>query len=194
MFDKENMNKLALSISLFKSFFYIGLVTIGGGLVMLPLIEAEFASKKKWLTKEQMIDIFALSQSVPGVVAINTSLLTGFKIAGVRGAILAAIGVMLPSFIIIVLITPIFYKIQSLESITKAFMGMRVAITVMLLFTVFGMAKNVIRDGFTLIIFISSLVLAVFFNLNLVYIILASGIVGILSYPIKNYFTKRKNN
>lgn len=190
---KENMSKLALSVSLFKSFFYIGIVTVGGGLVMLPLIEREFVNKKKWLTKEQMMDVFALSQSAPGVIAINTSLLTGFRLAGLWGAILASIGMMLPSFVIIIAITPIFYKIQSLETVTKAFTGMRIAITVMLLFTVFGMAKSVIRDAFTLVIFILALIVSIFFNINLAYVILASGIIGILSYPVKNYLMKRKD-
>lgn len=80
---KNNNIKKASFFTMFISFFYIGLVTIGGGLAMLPIMEDEFVNKRKFLTKEEIIDVFALAQSIPGVIAVNTSLLTGFKVAGI---------------------------------------------------------------------------------------------------------------
>ena len=118
---KEEQNKIS-ALTMFISFFYIGLVTIGGGLAMLPIMQEEFVDKRKFLTKSEIVDVFALAQSIPGVIAVNTSLLTGFKIAGIFGGIMAGIGVMMPSFIIILIIAPIFEKVQNLEYVNKAFL------------------------------------------------------------------------
>ncbi len=161
---------------------------------MLPFIEKEFVDKKKWLDRDQMIDIFALAQSVPGIIAINASSLTGYRIAGVMGAIASTVGVILPSFIIIIIITPIFYKLQSLESVTKAFMGIRVAIVVMLFFTVCRMAKSTLKDVFSIIIFLLALVAIFVFDVNLMYVVLGAAAFGIVSCPIKAHFSREKSN
>ncbi len=190
----EKLSKFDISISLFKSFICIGLLTIGGGLVMLPFIEKEFVEKKKWLTKNEMIDIFALAQSVPGIIAINASSLTGYRLAGAMGAIASSIGVILPSFTIIVLITPIFYKLQTIESITKAFMGIRVAIIVMLSFTLFRMAKSTLKDPFSIAIFVLALIAIFVFNTNLMYVVAGASIIGLVSCPIKDHLKKSKEN
>lgn len=192
MKEIKNQEHGAKSITLFKSFFYIGLVTIGGGLAMLPIIENEFVAKRKWLTKIEMIDVFALAQSVPGVIAINTSLLTGYRIAGMRGALLASLGVMLPSFVIILTIAPFFKEAQSNNVVNKAFMGIRVAITVLMAFAVFGMIPSVLRDPFTIAIFTLSFIATVFLNVNIIIVILVAGALGFISYPIKKCFMKNK--
>ncbi len=181
----EKLGKLKTSIELFKSFVCIGLFTIGGGLVMLPFIEREFVGKKKWLSREQMIDIFTLAQSVPGIIAINASSLTGYRLVGTLGAIASALGVILPSFIIIVIITPIFYKLQSFEAVTKAFMGIRVAIIIMLFFTFYRMAKSILKNIFSIALFVLSLLAIFVFDINLMYIVLGAAILGIVSCPIK---------
>lgn len=189
--DIKELSKLKISIELFKSFAIIGLLTIGGGLVMLPFIEREFVEKKKWLDKEQMIDIFTLAQSVPGIIAINASSLTGYRLVGTLGAIASALGVILPSFTIIVLITPIFYKLQSLESVTKAFMGIRVAIIIMLFFTFYRMAKSTLKNIFSIVLFILSLIAIFVFNLNLMYIVLGASVLGLVSCPIKAHINDK---
>ncbi len=188
----EKTDKLNISIALFKSFFVIGLVTIGGGLVMLPFIEKEFVEKKKWLTKEQMIDIFTLAQSVPGIIAVNASSLTGYRLAGVLGAVFSTLGVILPSFTIIILITPIFYKLQSVEIVTKAFMGIRVAIVVMLSLTVFRMGKSTLKNIFSIVIFVLALLAIFVYNVNLIYVVLGAAVFGLVSCPIKNYMNNKK--
>lgn len=168
------------SIILFKSFFYIGLFTVGGGLAMLPFIEKEFVDSKKWLTKDEMIDIFAISQSLPGVIAVNSSLLTGFKIAGNLGALMAAFGTMLPSFIIILIIASVFKKFEDIELVNKAFMGIRPALTALILMSTIGITKQVVKNKLNIIIFVLSFIFILFFNISVIYVLLASAFVGMI--------------
>lgn len=187
---KETYKKVSWH-TMFFSFFYIGLVTIGGGLAMLPIMEEEFVNKRKFLSKDEIIDIFALAQSIPGVIAINTSLLTGFKTAGILGGIMAGIGVMTPSFIIILMIAPIFERFQDTQYVNKAFLGIRGAIAGLILLSAFGMGKQVMKDAFTVMLFIFSFVLVVFFNLNVIYALLISALTGFIYYMINKYIIKK---
>ena len=190
--NKEN-NKKPSWYTMFFSFFYIGLVTIGGGLAMLPIMEEEFVNKRKFLTKDEIIDIFALAQSIPGVIAVNSSLLTGFKVAGIFGGIMASIGVMMPSFIIILMIAPIFERFQNAEYVHKAFLGIRGAIAGLILLSAFGMGKQVMKDKFTTFLFILSFILVVFLNFNVIYTLLIAAFIGWLYYIINKNFTKKNN-
>ena len=179
--------------TMFFSFFYIGLVTIGGGLAMLPIMEEEFVNKRKFITKDEIIDIFALAQSIPGVIAVNSSLLTGFKVAGLFGGIMAGIGVMAPSFIIILMIAPIFERFQNTEYVNKAFLGIRGAIAGLILLSAFGMGKQVIKDKFTAFLFILSFVLVVFLHFNVIYALLLSALIGWIYYLINKYVIKKQS-
>lgn len=91
-------------LQLFISFFKLGIVTFGGGYAMLPLIENEVVSVKKWANEEEIYDIFAVAQSVPGAVAINTATLVGYKLGGAMGACIATLGVIFPSYLVIVIV------------------------------------------------------------------------------------------
>ncbi|WP_157151830.1 chromate transporter [Brachyspira sp. SAP_772] len=186
---KEEPNKIS-ALTMFISFFYIGLVTIGGGLAMLPIMQEEFVDKRKFLTKSEIVDVFALAQSIPGVIAVNTSLLTGFKIAGVFGGIMAGIGVMMPSFIIILIIAPIFEKVQNLEYVNKAFLGIKGAIAALILLSAYDMGKSVLKNKFTAILFILSFILVVFLNFNVIYTLLLSAFLGWLYYLISKRFIR----
>ena len=183
--------KKASFLTMFLSFSYIGLVTIGGGLAMLPIMEEEFVNKRKFLTKEEIIDVFALAQSIPGVIAVNTSLLTGFKIAGILGGIMAGIGVMTPSFIIILIIAPIFERFQNLEYVNKAFLGIKGAIAGLILLSAYGMGKEVLKNKFTVLLFVLSFILVVFFKFNVIYTLLISALIGWIYYLIDKKARKK---
>ena len=186
---EEKPNKIS-ALTMFISFFYIGLVTIGGGLAMLPIMQEEFVDKRKFLTKSEIVDVFALAQSIPGVIAVNTSLLTGFKIAGIFGGIMAGIGVMMPSFIIILIIAPIFEKVQNLEYVNKAFLGIKGAIAALILLSAYDMGKSVLKNKFTAILFILSFILVVFLNFNVIYTLLISAFLGWIYYLISKKFIR----
>lgn len=186
---EEKPNKIS-DLTMFISFFYIGLVTIGGGLAMLPIMQEEFVDKRKFLTKAEIVDVFALAQSIPGVIAVNTSLLTGFKIAGIFGGIMAGIGVMMPSFIIILIIAPIFERVQSLEYVNKAFLGIKGAIAALILLSAYDMGKSVLKNKFTALLFILSFILVVFLNFNVIYTLLLSAFLGWLYYLISKKFIR----
>lgn len=186
---EEKPNKIS-ALTMFVSFFYIGLVTIGGGLAMLPIMQEEFVDKRKFLTKAEIVDVFALAQSIPGVIAVNTSLLTGFKIAGIFGGIMAGIGVMMPSFIIILIIAPIFERVQSLEYVNKAFLGIKGAIAALILLSAYDMGKSILKNKFTALLFILSFILVVFLNFNVIYTLLLSAFLGWLYYLISKKFIR----
>ncbi|ADK31721.1 chromate transporter [Brachyspira pilosicoli] len=186
---EEKPNKIS-ALTMFISFFYIGLVTIGGGLAMLPIMQEEFVDKRRFLTKAEIVDVFALAQSIPGVIAVNTSLLTGFKIAGIFGGIMAGIGVMMPSFIIILIIAPIFERVQSLEYVNKAFLGIKGAIAALILLSAYDMGKSVLKNKFTALLFILSFILVVFLNFNVIYTLLLSAFLGWLYYLISKKFIR----
>lgn len=129
--------------TIFESFFKIGLFTIGGGFAMLPLMEAELIDKKKWIAKDDFLDLMTLAQSVPGPVAVNTAVFIGYKVRGLRGAAAAILGTVLPSFSIILLIALFFADIRDNRVIDAAFKGMRPAVVALLVFPVISLARKV---------------------------------------------------
>ena len=181
-------------LHMFNVFFKIGLFTIGGGLAMIPLIRDEFVERQGWIDDKDITDVLAIAQSLPGVIAVNTSLLTGFKIAGIFGGIMAGIGVMTPSFIIILMIAPIFERFQDTEYVNKAFLGIRGAIAGLILLSAYGMGKQVMKDKFTIALFILSFILVVFLNFNVIYALLLSAFIGWIYYLLNKYVINKNNN
>lgn len=135
------MERTSLS-ELFGSFFKIGLFTFGGGYAMMPLIEAEVIERKKWLPQSEFLDLLTLAQSSPGPIAINTSVFIGYKIRGLRGAAAAALGAVLPSFIIILIVAIFFAEIRHNAIVEAAFKGMRPAVVALIVVPVFSLARG----------------------------------------------------
>ena len=135
------MERTSLS-ELFGSFFKIGLFTFGGGYAMVPLIEAEVIERKKWLPQSEFLDLLTLAQSSPGPIAINTSVFIGYKVRGLRGAAAAALGAVLPSFIIILIVAIFFAEIRHNAIVEAAFKGMRPAVVALIVVPVFSLARG----------------------------------------------------
>ena len=129
-------------ITSFKTFFKIGIFTLGGGYAMIPIIEAEVVEKKKWLTKEDFIDTVAIAQSSPVVFAINLSVFIGYKMKRVKGAFVTALGTALPSFLIILLIAMFFRHAQDNPVVAAMFRGIRPAVVALIAVPTFNMAKS----------------------------------------------------
>lgn len=165
---------------LFSAFFRIGFFTIGGGYAMLPMLQREVVDRYKWTTEEEIMDYYAIGQSTPGVIAINTATFIGYKKKGVIGGIVATIGMVVPSWIIIMLIAVFFQQFSDLVLVQKAFSGIRVVVVVLILNAVIKMGKKAITNYMGVSMLIAAFVGIAFFKASPIYIIIASGIIGIL--------------
>lgn len=126
----------------FLTFFKIGLFTIGGGYAMIPLIEKEVVEKKKWIGKEDFLDMMALSQAMPGVFAVNFSICIGNKLRGFKGSLAFALGVVLPSMLIILLVAMFFSAIAENKIVEAIFKGIRPAVVALIAVPCFNMGKT----------------------------------------------------
>lgn len=178
---------------IFITFFKIGAFTLGGGYAMLPLIEKEVVENKKWATQEEIIDIFAIAQSVPGVVAVNTSIFVGYKRAKLKGGIAAVLGAVLPSFLIILAIYQLLFSLSNNIYVIKAFAGVRAGVTALILVTAIKLIKNTIKDVFSAVIAVIAFFLILLFD-NDILIILAGVIWGIIKHLVSNVKVIRKVN
>lgn len=126
----------------FGIFFKIGAFTIGGGYAMVPLIENEIVTKRKWIAQEDFIDLLAISQSAPGILAVNISIFIGYKLRGIRGSIITALGTILPSFIIILAIALFFHSFQDNPIVERIFKGIRPAVVALIAAPTFTMGRS----------------------------------------------------
>ena len=167
-------------LKLFTTFFKLGLFTIGGGYVMIPLIEREVVDRFRWIEKRDFVDLLAIAQSSPGVLAVNMSIFIGYKLRGVRGSVAAAVGNVLPSVVIILLIALFFNKFREYEVVNNVFMGIRPAVVALIASPVFSVAKSA-KIGWTNVwIPLLSALLIVAFGVSPIYIILIAGVGGYL--------------
>ncbi|MEG2018013.1 MAG: chromate transporter [Clostridium sp.] len=164
---------------MFLTFFKIGSFTFGGGYAMIPLIEREVVDNNKWISKNEFIDIIAISQSFPGALAINSCTFIGYKIGGIAGGILGLLGVALPSFLIILLIAMAFSKFRDMYIVELIFNGINAAVPLLILVGVNSLAQVLPKTATNIIIVIITVLLSVFLNVSPVYIILIAALYGI---------------
>ncbi len=170
--------------NIFKTFFKIGTLLLGGGYVILPLLQSEVAEKKGWVTADDIIEYYALSQSLPGIIAANISIFVGHKLLGIRGAVAALTGVIMPAFLAIILIANVLAELVEKHSVQSIFAGVAVGVVVLILLNIKEMWTRSVVDKFTAFIFIIASVLA-YFKISPVWIITGCIVLGIL-YRIKN--------
>ena len=166
-------------LELFVTFFKLGLFTIGGGVAMIPILSNIMVKDKKWFSEDEMIDIIAICQGLPGVIAINMATYVGFKRRGLIGSFVATFGVILPSFVIIVIIAKGMNFIDGNPYIQGALGGLRAAALGLIIIAVYQVAKGVIKDSFSAIGAVVSFVLIAVFKINVVYIIILFLALGI---------------
>jgi len=126
----------------FKTFFKIGLFTLGGGYAMIPVIESEVVDKKKWVSREDFLDIIAMAQSCPGVLAINVSVFIGYKLNKIKGALCTSLGTALPSFLIILAIAMFFHQFEDNKVVAAIFRGIRPAVVALIAVPVFKLGQS----------------------------------------------------
>ncbi|MDD2499048.1 MAG: chromate transporter [Desulfitobacteriaceae bacterium] len=179
---QKSGEKKNLIWNLFWTFCKIGAFTIGGGYVMLPLIENAIVREKKWLESEDYLDMIAVSQAAPGVIAVNAAVSVGYRIAGLSGAVAATIGAALPSFLIILVVARFFLLFQGNRYVEAFFLGARPAVVVLLIFAAYNMGKKAVRDKAGLVVLLLGLLGLLFLELHPIIAIIGAGLFGALYY------------
>lgn len=164
---------------LFTAFARIGVLTFGGGVAMLPMLEKECIEKHQWATEDEMMDYFAVGQCTPGVIAVNTATFIGYKTRGTVGGIVATLGVVFPSFAIIVAMASVLKMFQDNVYVMKAFSGIRVAVCALMLSAVLRLAKKAVTNIPTAVVAVVSFALQVFLGVSPVYIAIGGIAIGL---------------
>ncbi|WP_300748264.1 chromate transporter [uncultured Alistipes sp.] len=164
--------------TLFRSFFKIGLFTFGGGYAMIPLIEAEIIDRRKWLARDEFLELLTLAQSAPGPIAINTSVFIGYKVRGIRGAAASALGAVMPSFLTILTIAVFFAEVRHNAVVDAAFKGMRPAVVALIVVPTLSLARGM-HPALIGVVILSALAVW-WFGFSPIYLLVAGAAAGIL--------------
>lgn len=149
---------------------------------MIPLIERELVTNKRWLTESDFIDVMAVVQTAPGAVAINAAIFLGYKATGLLGAVSACLGIVLPSFLVILAIATVFARFKDLPAVKAAFMGIRPAVAALIVLAVLSVGKNSIKDRWTLAIAAAAALAMIFTGASPIPVLLTSGAAGYVIY------------
>lgn len=164
---------------LFLEFFKLGCFTIGGGITMIPLLQGIVSDRKKWLTEEEVVDCIAVSQSLPGIIAINMATYVGYHKKGILGSAAATFGVILPSLISIIAVIEILKGIGDNKYIDGALTGIRAAATGLIAYSAYSVGRKVLKDQLCWIIAAAAFILITFLDVSIVYIVLGAAVLGL---------------
>lgn len=170
--------------NLFLSFFRIGGLTFGGGLAQLPMLKFEVVQKHHWMEEEELLDIYAIGQCTPGIIAINTATYVGYKKAGIAGGIAATAGMVMPSLIIITLVAAILQAVIDNVWVQHAIMGIRGVVCALMLNTVQTLSKKTLKNRFSFIVAGIALLAAFFTGLPTLVIVIAAAVTGIVYHVV----------
>lgn len=177
-------------LHMFLIFFRIGAFTFGGGVAMLPIIQRDMVHEG-WMTSDEVMDYIAIAQASPGVIAVNIATLVGYKVKGWAGSIMAALGVILPSLIIITLIGLFLSTFQSIEWIQKALKGINIAVVILLLDAVISLGSKTIKDYKRVLISVSTFVVVWFFGVSVTMAIAFWILLGTLVFGYSQWKSHR---
>ena len=177
-------------LELFFTFFKIGLFTFGGGYAMIALLEDEFVERKRWLTHDEFLNITVIAESTPGPIAINSATYIGYKIAGVLGSAVCTIGVCIPSFVIIYVISLFFDRFMEFKVVAAAFKGIQACVVYLIFSAGLKLLKNVKKNAFSYVLISLTVLVMVIFSLfavkfSAILYILIGAVVGISAYLIR---------
>ncbi|MBQ4272341.1 MAG: chromate transporter [Clostridia bacterium] len=177
---------------LFATFFKTGLFTFGGGYAMIAILQEELVDKKKWITNQDMLDMIVVAESTPGVIAVNTATSVGYKTRGVLGAIVATLGIVLPSFLIISLLSYLIDAFQSNIWYQSAFKGIQACVTVLVINAFTKMFKQIEHDAYNYVSFVVAFAIAALTNFSVIYLILIGGLCGLVVTLLKQKKSNKK--
>ena len=165
---------------LFLAFARVGAMTFGGGYAMIPILEREIVDRHGWATEEELMDYYAVGQCTPGVIAVNTATFIGYKTAGTLGGIVATLGVIFPSVVIITVIAGILTSFAEVPAVRSAFAGIRVCVCVLIFNAVLKLWKKAVVDKATLVLFLGVFLLSAFLDISPVIFVVFCAAAGIL--------------
>lgn len=171
---------MKLYLKLFTSTFMLSAFTFGGGYVIVPLMKKKFVDKLNWIEEEEMLNMIALAQSAPGPIAVNASILIGYRIAGITGALVTAFGTVLPPLVILTVISFFYQSFRDSKIVSALLKGMQAGVAAVIVDVVLGMAGKVIKgkQAVSILMMFAAFAATFIFNINVIYIILVSGLIG----------------
>lgn len=178
------MNKNVSYSELFISFFKVGLFTFGGGISMLPVIEREIVSNKKWASYDELLDYYAVSQATPGIIMVNVATFIGYKEKGILGGIISTLGVITPSLLIITLIATLIENFASISIVQSALKGIAAGISAIVISSIIKLAKSSIVDLVSVILCAIGFVIAYFTSISIIYAVVFGILAGLLIYKV----------
>lgn len=168
-------------LPLFLTFLKIGAFTFGGGYAMIPIIQREIVENRKWITDDDILEIIAIAESTPGPIAINSATFVGYRVAGFFGAMLATLGVVLPPFCIIFAISFVLRQFSEIKAVKYAFWGIRAGVLALICKALWSMYKKVNKGLVPYIIMAISFIAAAVLDINVLYIIIACAVIGLVT-------------
>ncbi len=182
-------------LKLFTSTFVLSFFTVGGGYVIVTMMKKKFVDELGWLKEKEMLDIVAIAQSAPGVIAVNTSILLGYRLAGIRGALICVVGTVLPPLFVITGVSFIYEAFKNDPNVRYVMMGLRAGIAAIMTDAVIRLAVNATKERriFSVILMLAAFAAGFIFDINVILIILGAGAVGILSAYSGRIFPKRRS-
>ena len=163
---------------LFRAFFTIGALTFGGGYAMLPMLEREIVQKRKWVTQEDLLNYFAIGQCTPGIIAVNTATFVGHKTKGFWGSIIATLGVVAPSIVIITVIAMVLENFMDIVWVQNAFAGIRVAVCALITASVIKLVKTNVKAYWHIALAVVAFVVVAFVKLSPVYVVVGCAVLS----------------
>lgn len=182
--DKEAETRRAGLLAIFIEFLKLGTFTIGGGVAMIPMIEGIVTEKNKWMTEEEVIDCIAVSQSLPGVIAINMATYVGFRKRGIAGAVLATVGVIIPSLVSIIAVIKVLTEIGDNRYVAGALAGVRASALGMIAYSAYKIVEKVLHGVFAWIVAAAAFASVYFLNVNVVFVVICSAAAGIAMHYV----------
>ena len=186
-------NKTPVLLQIFFVFFKLGSIMFGGGLAMLPLLERELIVKRNWTTHEELLDYYAISQSTPGIIAVNVATFIGYKKAKFLGALVATLSLLITPVILITLIALFISNFESIAWVQKALRGINISVAALLTYSVIKMGKKVLKSFYSYVLYFASFTAVYFFKVNPVFITLFCIVLGVLCFFISSRNLKNQN-
>lgn len=174
--------------TLFVSTFTLSAFTFGGGYVIVPLMRKKFVETLKWIEEDEMMDLISIAQSAPGPIAVNSSIIIGYRLAGVPGALVTVFGTVLPPMVVLSVISQFYTAFRDNVIVSLVLEGMGIGVAAVIVDVVYTMAKGVAvtKNKLQIIVMILSLIAALFFDVNVVWVVLACGLIGAINVIVQD--------